>query len=181
MAEVQTQPLRGPGGMIAVLKALSDDDHNKHIHLCSADYVLLITTADAGAARTVHLLTSDADWDRTLSLRLDGFAHDGKQVFGILTEGGKFPSVTLFDYNTADGKVQIIDLKERFAPIVSGWGKATFKVIATAAAGAIVVDLNSAMPLSADGHWIIGRTGDPAHRLPPSAPIQNLFSSGSGG
>jgi hypothetical protein len=181
MTATQTQPLRGPGGVIAVLKVSSDDDHGKNTHLCSADYVLVITPGDAGAAKAVDLLTSDADWDRTLSLRLDGFAHDGTRVFGILKERGKYPSTMLFEYNTADGNVQLIDLKKRFAHLVTARCNATFDVIGTTETGAIVVELNSAKPCAAVGRWLINRTGGSVHRLPHGSPIQNLFPSGGDG
>lgn len=176
-AVTQTQPLRGPGGVIAVLKVSSDDDHGKNTHLCSADYVLVITPGDTGAAKAVDLLTSDGDWDRTLSLRLDGFAHDGTRVFGILKERGKYPSAMLFDYNTADGNVQLIDLKKRFAHRVTARCNPTFDVIGTTETGAIVLELNSAKPCAADGRWLLDRTGDSVHRLLHGSPVQNLFPS----
>lgn len=181
MARTQTQPPSGPGGVIAVLKLSSDDDHGKNSHLCSADYALVITPAGAGVARAVDLFTSDADWDRTLSLRLDGFAHDGKQVFGILTESGQYPSTMLFDYNTADGNIHLIDLKKPFAQLVTARCNTTFEVIGTTETGVIVVEINSAKPYAANGRWLINRSGGAVHRLPHGVSVQNLFPSGGGG
>jgi hypothetical protein len=181
MATAQTLPLRGPGGIIAVLKVSSDDDHGKSTHLCSANYLLVVTSAGAGAARAIDLVTSDADWGRTLSLRLDGFAHDGKQVFGIITESGKYPSTTLFDYNTAYGNTQLIDLKKPFAHLATARCNTMFDVIGTTETGVIVIELNSAKPCAATSRWLINRSGGSVRRLAHGASVQNLFTSAGGG
>jgi len=179
-ASTQTQPVRGPGGVVAVLKVSSADDHSKNSHLCNADYVLLITPADASAARTVDFLSSDGDWGRTLSLRLDGFAQNGKRVFGVLTESGKYPSAMLFDYGTADDKAQLIDLKKRFAHVATARCDTTFGIVGTTESGAIVVELNSAKPCGANGRWLLSPTGSSVQRLPQSASVQSLFTTGTG-
>ncbi len=180
IASTQTQPLRGPGGVVAMLKVSSADDHGKNTDLCNADYVLLITPADASAPRAVDLLTTDDDWDRILSVRLDGFAHNGKRVFGVLTERGKHPIMMLFDYDTADGKVQLIDLKKQFAHVATARCNAIFDVVGTTETGAIVVELNSAKPCSANGRWLLDPTGSAVHRLPQGVSVQSLFTSGAG-
>ena len=66
-AAAQTQPVHGPEGAVALLKVSSADDQGKNSHLCSAEYVPLFTPAN-GAATTVDLLATVADWDRTLLL-----------------------------------------------------------------------------------------------------------------
>jgi hypothetical protein len=104
IATAETESLRGPLGVVVVLKVSSDDDHSQNTHLCEADYTLLVTHADRGAVVPVDLLTTDDDWDRTLSLTLSGFAHDGKRVFGVLAEKGKHPSTVLFAYDTGDSQ-----------------------------------------------------------------------------
>jgi len=177
IAAIQTQPLRGPGGVVAVLKVSSADDHGKNTHLCNADYELLITPADTGATRAVALFTTDAEWDRTLSLRLDGFAHNGKRVFGVLAEHGKHPSTMLFDYNTADGKVQLVDLKNQFAHVATARCDTTFDVVGTTETGAIVVEVNSAKGCAADGRWLLNADSS-VHRLQQGAAVQYLFPSG---
>src|ERR1700693_2630757 len=72
-AASRTQPLHGPGGVVAVLKVSTADDHSKNSHDCNAEYQLLIMPAGARTPVVVDLLTSDADYDRIISLRLDGF------------------------------------------------------------------------------------------------------------
>jgi hypothetical protein len=177
-AAVQTQPLRGPDGMVAVLKVSSADDHSKNSHLCNADYVLLITPANAGAAATVDLLTTDADWDRTLSLRLDGFSHDGKQVFGVLAERGKYPSDVLFDYGTTERKARLIDIRKQVAHVAAARCATTFDVVGTTEAGGIVVELDSENPCTARGCWVVSTDGS-ARRLLQGASVRSLFAPGA--
>ena len=94
IAATQTQPVRGRDGMVAVLKVSSEDDHSKNSHDCQAEYQLLMMPGPGGAPVAVDLLTSDAAWNRNLSLRLNGFSQNGARVFGVISEDGKFPSTT---------------------------------------------------------------------------------------
>ena len=174
-AATQTQPVTGRGGVVAVLEASSADDHSKNSHDCAAKYQLLLRHGPAGATEVVDLLTSDAGWDRSLSLRLNGFSQDGSRVFGVLSEGGKFPSATLFDYDTADGKVRLIDLKKPFGHFVAAKCKSIFDVIGTAASGAIVLQVNSANCFAANDRWLLSPSGERAQRLPPDASFLSLY------
>ena len=173
----QTGSLRGPQGLVAVLKVSSTDDHDKNTHLCEADYQLLITPADRGAAVPVDLLTTDADWDRTLSLTLSGFAHDGKRVFGFLTENGKYPSTFLFAYDTQGSQVRLVDLKRQFAHLLPPSCHPTFDLLGTTVAGAIVVALNPSNSCQVDGRWRIDPKGSSVRRLPQGASVQGLFEA----
>ncbi|MGA7850493.1 MAG: hypothetical protein WCA13_15410 [Terriglobales bacterium] len=175
IAATQTQPVRGRDAMSAILKVTSKDDDSKNSHDCEAEYQLLMTPGLAGAPLVVGLLTSDAEWDRSLSLRLNGFSQDGRQVFGILSEGGKSPSTTLFDYDTADGKMLLIDLKKPLAHSVAAKCRSTFDVIGTAASGAIVLQVNSANCLAANDRWLLSPSGEKAQRLPPDATFLSLY------
>jgi len=180
IAATQTNPVLGPSGVVAVLKVSTADDHGKNTHGCNAEYVLLITPADAGAPMAVTLLTSDADWNRTLSLRLDSFAHNGRRVFGVLTERGKYPSTMLFDYDTAEGTLRLIDLKKAFAQFETASCDTIFKVVGTIETGEIVVELSSAKPCG-NGRWLLDPTVGSVHRLPQGASIQTLYTSGAAG
>jgi hypothetical protein len=174
LAATQTQPVRGRDGMAALLKVSSADDHSKNSHDCEAQYQLVITPT-TGPAVVVALLTSDAGWDRSLSLRLNGFSHDGQRVFGVLSEDGKFSSTTLFDYNTADGTVRLIDLKERFAHIVAAKCVATSNIIGSTTTSAIVLELHPAEPCATGGRWLLNPAGSPVQRLPQHVSFLNLY------
>jgi hypothetical protein len=181
IANSQTQPASGPRGTIAVLKVSTADDHDKNTHLCRAEYELLITPAGAATARVVELLATDGDWERTISLRLNGFALDGSQVFGVLTEGGKYPSTTLFNYDTVGGKVQLIDLKKQFAQIVTARCNTTFDIVGPTETTAIVIKLNSAKPCASDGLWVLDPKVNSVHRLQQGTSFQTLFNKAYSG
>jgi hypothetical protein len=178
IATAQTQPVPGPNGVMAVLKVSTADDHSKNSHLCNADYLLLFTPAN-GQAKAVLLLTSDGDWERTLSLRLDGYSRDGERVFGVIAESGKHRSAVLFDYNTADGTVRLIDLRKQFARVMGARCDTTFDAVGTTENGWIIVELNSALPCATDGRWQIG-TDDSVHPLSHRTSVHSLFISSEG-
>ncbi|MGA8537928.1 MAG: hypothetical protein WB566_00430, partial [Terriglobales bacterium] len=157
IATTQTQPVRGRDGVVALLKVESEDDHSKNSHDCQAEYQLFLSPGPAGAPVVVDLLTSDAAWNRNLSLRLYGFSQDGRRVFGTLAEDGKFPFTTLFDYDSAEGKVHLIDLRKKFAHIATAKCTPVFDVLGTTATGAIVVEVNSATCFVPDRRWVIGQ------------------------
>jgi hypothetical protein len=143
LAAIQTQTVRGPSGMAAILRVSSSDDHSKNDHLCAAEYRLLVTRSEKSDPLAVDLLTSDDDYGRSLTLLLDRFSHDGKRIFGVFFEGGKHPAATLFDYNTSNGKVQLVDLRKQFGQTLNAKCNTTFEVIGTTEAGAIVLELGS--------------------------------------
>jgi len=175
-ATTETQALRGPDGMTAVLKVSTADDHSKNSHLCNADYQLVLLPAggSADAPRVVDIQASDSEWGRSISLRLDGFSKDGKHVFGILSEGGKYPLTVLFDCDITAGAAQLVDLRERFANILDAHCGTTFDVVGTTETGAIVVETESAKPCGPTGRWRLNPTGGRAQRLTPGATFQRL-------
>jgi hypothetical protein len=175
IASSQTERLRGPSGMAAVLRVSTADDHSKNSHECNAEYQLLISHPGAGTPVLVDLLTSDAEYDRILSLRLEGFSQDGKGVFGILSEAGKYPSTTLFEYDIAGGKVQLIDLRKPFANRVAPKCGTTFDVIGTTETGAIALELNSAEKCSPTSRWLLNPTSGKPQRLPQGQTIVSLY------
>jgi hypothetical protein len=152
IAAAQTPPVAGPGGATAVLKVSTEDDHSKNSHECNAEYQLLLS-AGGGASHVAYVLTSDGDWGRPLSLRLSGFSQDGKRLFGILAEGGKYPYTMAFDYHAGDENAQIIDITKLFKPVMSAACSSSFEVIGTTGTGAIVLELNLAKPCGPSRRW----------------------------
>jgi hypothetical protein len=175
-ATAQTQAAHGPNGTTAVLKVSSADDHSKSGHWCSAEYELVITPAAGGAPAVVDFLTSNGDWGRILSLRLEGFSYDGGRVFGIFSERGKYSYTTLFYYDTAGGPVQLVDLKERFRRIVTPKCRASFAVVGTTADGGIVLELPSAEGCTASGRWLLNSNGK-VQRLGQGVSVLPLYES----
>ena len=175
---IQTEPVRGPGGLTAVLKVSSADDHSKNSHQCNADYRLLVS-APGGASKDVDLLTSDDVYDRSLVLRLSGFSQKGNQVLGMFSEGGKHPFTNVFAYPGSDGKLQLVDLSQQFAPVMSVECSSTLEIAGTTSAGEIVLELNSAQPCGPTRRWVLNLSSGRPRPLPPGAPILSLYGSGA--
>ena len=175
IAATETPEVRGPRGATAVLKVSSADDHSKNSHDCMADYNLVVTPATGSAPVEIDFLASDGDYGRTLSLRLAGFSQDGKRVLGILAEGGKYPTMLLFDYHEGGGPVQIVDLKMKFARVAPPGCIQTLEVIGTTASGAIVVESNLEKACGARRRWLVDAAGSKAQPLPPSSAILGLY------
>jgi hypothetical protein len=177
-ATAQTQPLRGPSEMNVILRISTADDHSKNSHLCEANYQLLVSSRN-DAPLVVDLITSDDDYDRSLSVRANGFSQDGKLILGILEEGGPHPSTALFVYDTASHATQLIDLRQRFARVVPKTCNASFLVVGTAGAGRIVIESESDKPCAPKSRWLMNVSSNNVDALPSNASIQNLYRSGS--
>jgi hypothetical protein len=171
----QTPAVRGPAGASAVLKVSFVDDHSKHSHDCVAQYQLALQQDGGGAAMAADILTSYGDLGRKLSLRLDGFTPDGKRVFGSISESGRAPDSTLFDYNTADGKVQLFDIaKARRQIPVSKCGP-EFAVSGTTDTGDIVIGPDP--PGRCANRWLFDPASTMLRKLPEGKAVVALFSA----
>ena len=67
-----------------------------------AKYYLRITLPDgreeAPGSSPMGFSNSIAEWGRRLSVHLDGFSSDGQHIFGVISEGGKYSFVHVFDF-----------------------------------------------------------------------------------
>jgi hypothetical protein len=137
IATVETQPVEGPDGRSAVLKVSTEDNHSKNEHLCSAHFELLV--GPRAASGTVELGTFEAEYGRSLTLQLAGFSQDGERILGIITEGGKYPSAALFDYQIGLGPPKLIDLRPQLTFMFGRVCDARYSIIGITARGEIVV------------------------------------------
>jgi len=174
-ASAQTDSVSGPGGVAAVLKVSSEDDYSKDSHLCDARYQLLLVSDAGQASHVVDLLTSDDTYGRTLSLRLGGFSQDGKRILGTVSEGGKHPFTTLFDYHINEDTVQLLDVTEKFAPVMAASCSATLEVIGTTGTGAIALELKSAKPCASSRRWLLDSSGKRPRPVLQNVPILSLY------
>lgn len=175
---VQTDSLRGPGGVAAVLKVSSNDDASKNSHHCSADYQLILTRGKA-APEAIDLLTSDDEYGRLLSIQLSGFSQDGKRVFGILAESGRYPLTMLFEYDESrESKVRLIDLRKRFAE-AGAKCLTTYEVTGTTEPDAVVVAASSPRGCLAQGSWLVPLGSDRPTRLMQKSEVIGLYPSGA--
>jgi hypothetical protein len=160
---METLSKTGPGGIIAVVRVRSEDDHNKDSHQCMANYHLRITLPD-GREETpdsspMGFSNSAAEWGRRLSVHLDGFSSDGQRIFGVISESGKYSFVHVFDFRRGGASVEI--------PVKLGWSYlraakcgTSLAVTGTTNAGEIVLEPNTAERCRTDHHWVLDRAGN---------------------
>jgi len=161
-AASQSDEVRGPEGVVAVVRLSSSDDAGKNSHDCLARYQLLIRRSGEGNSKASELLSSDGDWSRRLSASLDGFSRDGKRLFGIISESGTFPLATLFEYNAVSGQMALIDLQKTSRQLKAAGCGLSLAVAGTTDAGGVVLGVRPAC--SASGLWIVdAKTGVPHH------------------
>lgn len=179
IATTATQPVLGPGDASAVLKVSTADDHSKNSHECWAEYKLEFTAA-GGKPLEADVDTSDGDYGRNLTLRLAGFSRDGKHVFGLLSEGGKYAITLLFDYHAGDAVAQLVDLRMQFAGIAPRGCAQTLSVIGTTRSGAIVMESNSDKACGASRRWMLASDTGKPQRLATGASILSLYEFKTG-
>jgi hypothetical protein len=162
-----------------VLKVSVEDDHGKNTHFCVADYQLVITGTSESEPVVQTLLSSDADWDRSISVRLNGFSRDGRNIFGVLSEGGNGHWEKLFDYNTPDGKVRLFDLEKQLNGVAPANCHATTDVVGTTEGDTMVVELSSANHCTPNTRWLLNTSSGRLQRLAETTPVVGLFDSAS--
>ena len=155
-----------------MVKISAEDDHSKDSHDCMAEYKLVIQPAGAAPVST-DILSSDGDWGRKVSVHLAGFSSDGKQVFGILSEGGRAPSTMIFRYHSADQPVELLDLKKALKQMAAAKCGTSAAVSGTTDSGAIV--LESAPATQCSTHWLLDPATNSVHQLGPGKSVQALF------
>jgi hypothetical protein len=159
-------PVFGRDSMIAFLRIYSEDDHSKNSHKCQAEFELIVLPSGNKSAIVVPLLMSIGEWDRRLSVHLDGFSQDGKRILGTFYEGGKDPFQTLFDFDTVTGKFSLRDLKKARTNLKDAKCGSSFAAAGITPKGAVVIEPRTSDPCREKNRWII----DPAN--PTLQPLQ---------
>jgi hypothetical protein len=180
VAAAESQPVAGPGGVKVVLKVSSEDDHSKNSHQCLATFELLVSSG-GGEAQVVDLNMSDDDYGRSLTLDLSGFSRDGGRILGIMSEGGKYPSATLFEYEVGKGPAKLVDLRAQLPGIGGKRCDARFQVMGTIEGGGIVVDVagdeKSEKPCKGAGKWVFEAFGHRPKRLADGVKAAGLYGA----
>jgi hypothetical protein len=153
----------GPGGVVAVLKVHSEDDHGKNSHQCEANYTLQITLPDgrdgaAGLIPPVGFTSSVAEWGRRLSVHLDGFSNDGQHIFGVISEGGTYSFVQVFDFKREGSSVGI-PIQQGLPHLRAANCGTSFAVAGTTTAGEIVLEPNTADRCRIAHRWLLNKAG----------------------
>ena len=161
VADTETRSRTGQGGVVAVLRVNTHDDHMKDSHQCMAEYHLHITLPDGHeeATDTGYGFTNSIDeWGRRISVHLDGFSNDGQHVFGVISEGGKYASVQVFDFKRGGPHVEIA-VQQGLSHLKAVRCGTSFAVAGTTDAGEIVLEPNTTNQCRIDHHWVLDRAG----------------------
>ena len=153
----------GPGGVFAVLGVHTEDDHIKNSHGCMANYTLRVTLPDgrdavAGLIPPEGFISSIGEWGRRISVHLDGFSIDGQHILGVISEGGKYSSVTVFDFKR-DGSHVEISVQGGLSRLRSANCGSSFAVAGTTETGDLVLEPNTSDRCSIDHRWLLDKTG----------------------
>jgi hypothetical protein len=168
-------PVFGPEAVVAFLRIFSEDDHGKNSHACQAKYELIILPFVGDTAVVMRLLSSNGDWDRRLSVHLDGFSRNGKRIFGIISEGGKYPLTSLFSYDFTSRRAELIDLKRGIKSLKAAKCGTTFAVAGIAETGAIILEPRTTDPCRENHRWFLdSATGEP-QPVQQERPFERLY------
>jgi hypothetical protein len=161
----------GPGARVAFLRIFSEDDHMKNSHECMAEYQLIILPATGDRVVMDSLLSSDGDWNRKLSVHLDGFSPDGNRIFGTISEGGKHPIRMIFDYDSAARKTKLIDIGNTLRDLRAAKCGTALAVAGTTEKGASVLEPRTTDECRKNHRWFIDPATDKPKPLPKETPI----------
>ena len=162
LADTETGSKMGQGGVVAVLMVQTHDDNMKNSHQCMAEYHLHITLPDGReeAPDTGYGFTnSQAEWGRRVSVHLDGFSNDGQHIFGVISEGGKYSFVQVFDFMRGGAHVEI-DVQQGLSHLKAVKCGTSFAVAGTTNAGEIVLEPNTANQCRMDHRWLLNKSGE---------------------
>lgn len=129
-----------------------------------ASYTLRITLPDgrdgaAGLIPSMGFTASDGEWGRRLSVHLDGFSKDGKHIFGVISEGGKYSFVQVFDFRR-DGSHSEIQVKNGLARLRAVNCGTSFAIAGTTGNGELVLEPNTENRCRADHRWTLDKEGN---------------------
>jgi hypothetical protein len=102
---------------------------------------------------------SDGEWGRRLSVHLDGFSKDGKHIFGVISEGGKYSFVQVFDFRR-DGSHSEIQVKNGLARLRAVNCGTSFAIAGTNGNGELVLEPNTENRCRADHRWTLDKEGN---------------------
>ena len=167
-----------------MLKVQTHDDHMKNSHQCMAEYHLHITLPDGHeeAPDTGYGFTNSiAEWGRRVSVHLDGFSNDGQHILGVISEGGKYSFVQVFDFKRGGPHVEIA-VQQGSSHLKAVKCGTSFAVAGTTNAGEIVLEPNTANQCRIDHRWVLDRAGKlrDASKNDSFLPLYSLPKSVSG-
>lgn len=134
IVDAQTPLLKSSSGIEATLKVHTEDDHYKDTHICESDYTLAINQNAPS-----NFFSNDDAWGRPIAFRLEGYTQDQTKIFGIISEGGKYPTLEMFAYHLANGTFDTADLIQAFPRSFNSTCIVSLSVIGTTTEGTVVL------------------------------------------
>lgn len=130
-----------------------------------ASYYLRITFPDGRTtqlppATSYGFGNNDGEWGRRLSVHLDGFSRDGRHIYGVISEGGKYSLVQVFDFEREDGPFKVVQIKEGLPRLKAGHCGTSFAVAGTTDSGELVLEPNTASPCRMEHRWVLNKSGE---------------------
>lgn len=189
VVDAQTAPLRSPAGFTAVLKIHTADDFMKNSHRCEADFTVAVTRPDGRTNPPDNRMGSDAEWDRPIVARIEGFDASGNLAYILITEGEKDPSIYAVEYDLRTADYRDVYPSTNFARSISPQCRPTLRIAGTAPNGRMVLATSLAQGCSQQSMWELryeqraGKRGgtvslDPV-RLQPGADVSPLAAGTS--
>jgi hypothetical protein len=103
----QTAHIQSPAGAVVLMKAHSQDFHEKGAHLCTSSYSFEVTGSPGQPIQGLSFGGATSEWDRAISIHIDGFSPDGKLVYFLAVEGGEHPRLWAYSFDlstTGEGR-----------------------------------------------------------------------------
>lgn len=116
------------------------DDHGKNTHFCAADYSLQITTPEKVRRKPFTWTASDGNWDRPITLKVNGFSTDGRHVFLSIAEDNYPGEIEAVNYDMLAGSITSdVFLDYHFTRRLSQACAATLHLVGVSSAGFMVL------------------------------------------
>jgi hypothetical protein len=123
----------------------SDDDHTKQLHGCASEYELRIVRSDGSATETGWNNGNEAEWNRPIDFRVEGFSDDGERAVARVREGGSDPMLEVLVFGVAErtpGADSEYTLSNRFLRSLGAMCVASLQVKGLTKDGQVVIATN---------------------------------------
>jgi len=153
-SDAQTAPLRSPAGFTVLLRMHSEDDHGRNTHLCMADYTIEATRPDGTAAKPDQFISSDGEWSRSLTFRIDGFSKDGNIAYAYIADGSP-PTLNAEAYDLRTGTSLGVFVDLGFAKRLDSACAATVHIFGILPTGQMVLATTAGGSCHHPSYWVL--------------------------
>jgi hypothetical protein len=180
----QTDAVQNASGVRVVLRMHTDDDHTKQLHWCASEYELLIMRSGGIAIKTGWNNGNEAEWERPIDFRVEGFSDDDQRAVTLVREGGRDPMVEVLVFGLGErtaGSDADYTLSSRFLRSLGMACVASLEVKGLTKDGQVVIATNPEAGCNGQMTWKISsqrnaRGANLATRLPAGVAVIPLKS-----